>query len=64
MARWRGENFKEYIREALHCFSKGMSTEMKQDFKFVNIAGGVYSELVGVNRNTVVSYYKPDTEKK
>ena len=64
MGIWRGRNFKEYIREALHCFSKGMSTEMKQDFKFVNIACGVYSELVGVNRTTVVSCYQPDTEKK
>ena len=35
---------------------------MKQDFKFVNIAGGAYIELVGVTRTTVVSYYQPATE--
>ena len=37
---------------------------MKKDFKFVNIAGVVYSELVDVNRTTVVSEYQPDTEEK
>ena len=58
MGRWRGETFKEYIREELHCFAEGMSTAMKQDFKFVNIAGGAYSELVDVTRTTVVSDYQ------
>ena len=37
MGRWRGGTFKEYIREELHCFVEGMSTAMKQDFKFGNI---------------------------
>ena len=37
---------------------------MKQDFKFVNIAGGVYSELVDVTRTIVVSDYHPATEEK
>ena len=55
--RWRGGNFKLYIREELHCFVEGMSTAMKQDFKFVNIAGGAYSEFVDVTRTTVVSDY-------
>ena len=40
MGRWRGENFKQYIREELHCFAEGISTAMKQDFKFVNFSGG------------------------
>ena len=35
---------------------------MKQDFKFVNIAGGEQSELVDVNRTTVVSDYNTATE--
>ena len=64
MGRRRGETFKEYIREELHCFSEGMSTAMKQDFKFVNIYGLVYSKLVDVTRTTVVSDYQPATEEK
>ena len=59
MGRWRGETFKEYIREELHCFTEGMSTAMKQYFKFVNIAGGAYSDLVDVTRTTVVRDYQP-----
>ena len=39
-----------------------MSTAMKQDFKFVNIIGGEYSELVDVTITTVVSDYQPVTE--
>ena len=57
-------NFKEYIREDLHCFAEVMSTEMKKDFKFVNIAGGAYCELVYVTRTTLVSDYQPATEGK
>ena len=64
MGRWRGEKFKEYIREELHCFTEGMSTAMKQDLKFVNISGGAYRELVDVTKTTVVSDYQPATEKK
>ena len=60
----RGETFKEYIREELHCFAEVMSTAMKQDFKFVKITGGAYSELVDLTRTTVVSDYQPATEKK
>ena len=37
---------------------------MKQDFRFVNIAGGAYSEFVDVTRTTVVSDYQHATEKK
>ena len=32
MGIWKGENFKEDIREELHCFAEGMLTAMKQDF--------------------------------
>ena len=45
MGRWRGATFKEYIREELACFSKGMSTAMSKRFHFVNIAGGVFSDV-------------------
>ena len=64
MVRLRGGDFKEYIREEFHCFEEGMLTAMKQDFKFVNTAGGAYSELVDVTITTVVSDYQPATEKK
>ena len=45
MGRWRGATFKEYIREELACFSKGMSKKMKRKFGFVNITGGVYHDI-------------------
>ncbi len=45
MGRWRSATFKEYIREELACFSAGMSTNMKQKFNFVNIAGGAYHDV-------------------
>ena len=45
MGRWHGATFKEYIREELCCFSEGMSTSMKRDFNFVNIAGGAYHDV-------------------
>ena len=35
---------------------------IKQYFKFVNITGGAYSELVDVTRTTVVSDYQLATE--
>ena len=41
-----------------------MSTAMKQDFKFVNIDGGAYIDLVDVTRTAVVSDYQPATEGK
>ena len=45
MGRWRGATFKEYIREELACFSKGMTRNMKRQFGFVNISGGVYHDI-------------------
>ena len=60
MGRCRGETFKE--REELHCFAEGMLTAMKKYFKFFNISGGAYSELVGFTRTTGVSDYQLDAE--
>ena len=57
MGRWRGGDFKEYIREELYCFAEGMSTATNQDFIFVNIAGGAYIELLDATITTVVSDY-------
>ena len=51
MGRWRGETFKEYIREQLDRFSFGMSTHMKQDFKFVNVEGGVLKDITESIKN-------------
>ena len=62
VGRWRRKFFKEYIRKKLNCFAEGMATAMEQDFKFVNITGRAYIELLGVTRTTVVSDYQPDTE--
>lgn len=45
MGRWRGETFKEYVREQLHTFSEGMSRSMKKMFGFVNVEGGVYHDI-------------------
>lgn len=45
MGRWRGKTFKEYIREDLACYLVGMSTSMKRNFKFVNIAGNVFNDI-------------------
>ena len=64
MRRPRGETFKEYIQEELHCFAEGISTATKQDFKFVNITGRAYIELVDVTRTTGFSDYQPATERK
>ncbi len=45
MGRWKGATFKEYIREELACYSVGMSSKMKQNFKFVNISGTAYNNV-------------------
>ena len=47
MGRWKGATFKEYIREELACYSVGMSSRMKQNFKFVNISGNAYNDVTG-----------------
>ena len=45
MGRWRGETFKEYIREQLHIFAAGMSRAMKKTHKFVNVEGGAWTDV-------------------
>jgi hypothetical protein len=45
MGRWRGATFKEYIREQLACSSEGMTTNMKRNFKFVNVHGNAYHDI-------------------
>ena len=46
MGRWKGATFKEYIREELACYSAGMSTNMKQKFKFLNVSGNAYNDVM------------------
>jgi len=57
MGRWRGETFKEYISEHLSVFSEGMSRAMGRHFQFVNIAGGVNSDLVDVTLSVMGREY-------
>ena len=45
MGRWRGATFKEYIREELVCFSKGMSKSTKKKFDFVNITCNAFNTI-------------------
>jgi hypothetical protein len=45
MGGWRGDTFKEYVREELHCFSDGMAKAMKQCFKFVNVTGHALTDI-------------------
>ncbi len=45
MRRWKGATFKEYIREELACYFAGMTTNMKQSFKFVNISDKAYHDI-------------------
>ncbi len=47
MGRWKGATYKEYIREELPCYSAGMSSKMKRNFKFVNISGTAYNDITG-----------------
>ena len=54
MGRWRGATFKEYIREELACYSKGMTRSMRRKFGFVNVAAG---NLVDITDTTVVTAY-------
>jgi hypothetical protein len=37
--------FKEYICEELACYSAGMTTSMKRNFKFVNVSEGAYHNI-------------------
>ena len=58
MGRWRGETFKEYIREQLSNFSAGMSKKMKQKFNFVNVCAGAHTDVpVDITSTMVVTDY-------
>ena len=62
MGRWRGETFKEYIREELSCFATGMSKDMQRRFHYMNVAGGAFSSLndvlVDVTEDLVATSYE------
>jgi hypothetical protein len=45
MGQWKGAMFKEYIQEELACYSMGMTTNMKQNFKFVNVSSNAYHNI-------------------
>ncbi len=47
MGHWCGATFKvkEYIREELACYARGMSQDMKRKFNFVNIVGNAFMEI-------------------
>jgi hypothetical protein len=45
MRRWKGATFKEYIREELACYSARMTTNIKRNFKFMNILGNAYNDV-------------------
>jgi hypothetical protein len=42
---WHGATFKEYIREELACYARGMSWDMKWKFNFMNIEGNAFTEI-------------------
>ena len=45
MGEWKQATFKEYIREELTYYSAGMSTNMKQTFKFVIVSNNAYHDV-------------------
>ena len=45
MGRWRSATFMEYISEQLSSFTKGMSTNMRRRFNFVNVEGAVLRDI-------------------
>ncbi len=46
MGRWKGAMFKKYICKELACYSVGMTMNMKRNFKFVNISGNTYHDVM------------------
>ena len=44
--RWKRATFKEYICEELACYLEGMTKNMKRKFKFVNISGNAYHDVM------------------
>ena len=60
MGRWQSDTFKEYISDQLSAFSEGMSTAMSTRFNFVNIEGGVWTDVTDTildhnNNNTTTA---------
>ena len=45
IGQWRGETFKEYVREQLSNFLAGMSASMQKTFGFMNVEGGVFHDI-------------------
>jgi hypothetical protein len=45
MGGWHGAMFKEYFREELACYARGMSRDMKQKINFVNIVGNTFTKI-------------------
>ena len=52
MGRWRSATFMEYISEQLDAFTKGMSKAMRRRFNFVNVEGGVLTDITDKCVNT------------
>jgi hypothetical protein len=46
MGRWSGATFKDYVWKDFAYFSSGMSQDMKQKFRFVNVSGNVFSDIM------------------
>jgi hypothetical protein len=46
MGRLKGATFKEHICEELVCYSAGMATNMKWNFKLINISGNAYHDIM------------------
>ena len=57
MGRWRGQTFKDYVREQIASFSEGMAKNMKRKFNFVNVCAGAHNGLVDITNTMVVSPY-------
>ncbi len=45
MECWHWATFKEYIKEELACYARGMLQDMKCKFNFVNIAGNAFMKV-------------------
>ena len=60
MGQWRGATFKEFVRNKLACFSSGMSRDMKQKFRFVNVLGNAFSDITDACINEEYSNPQPN----
>ena len=59
MGCWKTKTFLEYIREELGCSSSGMSRAMKRVFKYVNVSGDRWNDVMSA---AVVSDYESEAE--